>query len=68
VSTEAGDIIVICYQAMTGEDTADKEDLLHAVVNCRVHELVIMLYEELLVVTICKGSINPLTNQNPIYI
>jgi hypothetical protein len=49
---EAEDTVGICYQATTGEDTAGREDLLHAVVNYRVPELVIMLYEELLVVTI----------------
>jgi hypothetical protein len=44
------------YQTMTGEDTADWEDLVHAVVNCRVCESMIAL--ELLVVMICKWSIN----------
>jgi hypothetical protein len=38
-------------QTTTGEDKADCEDLLRAVVNCRVCELAIALY--LLVVTIC---------------
>jgi hypothetical protein len=36
VSTEAEDIVGICHQAMTGEDTANWEDLLRAVVNCGV--------------------------------
>jgi hypothetical protein len=31
------------YQATTGEDTADWEDLVHAVVNYKVCELVIAL-------------------------
>jgi hypothetical protein len=43
VSTEAEDIVGIRHQAMAGEDTADLEDLLHAVVNCRVFELAIEL-------------------------
>jgi hypothetical protein len=43
MSTEAEDIVVICHWAMTGEDTADWEDLVRAVVNCRVCELVIAL-------------------------
>jgi hypothetical protein len=41
VSMEAEDIVGICYQGTTGEDTADWEDLVHAVVNCRVCELAI---------------------------
>jgi hypothetical protein len=32
-----------CYQATTGEDTADWEDLVRAVVNCRECELTIAL-------------------------
>jgi hypothetical protein len=32
-----------CYQATTGEVTADREDLVCAVVNCRVCELVMAL-------------------------
>jgi hypothetical protein len=35
------------------------------VVNCRVCELATALY--LLVVTICKCSINPITDPNPVY-
>jgi hypothetical protein len=49
---------------MTGEDTADYGALVCAVVNCRVRELAIALY--LLVVTICKCSVNPITNPNPV--
>jgi hypothetical protein len=49
----------------TGEDTADWEKLVHAVVNCRVCELVRV--QQLLAVMICKCSINPTTNPNPIY-
>jgi hypothetical protein len=49
----------------TGEDTADWEELVCAVVNCRVCELVISLW--LLVVTFCGSSINPIINPNPIY-
>jgi hypothetical protein len=36
MSTEAEEVFGIRHQAMTGEDTADWEDLVHAVVNCRV--------------------------------
>jgi hypothetical protein len=36
VSTEAVDIAVIHHQATTGEDTADWEDSVCAVVNCNV--------------------------------
>jgi hypothetical protein len=43
VSTEADDIVEICHQATTGEDISDCEDLLRAVVNCRVCELAIEL-------------------------
>jgi hypothetical protein len=32
-----------CYQATTGEDTADWEGLVHAVVNCRMNELAMVL-------------------------
>jgi hypothetical protein len=53
------------YQATTGEDTADWEDLVRAVVNCRVCEIAITL--QLLVVTFRKSSINPITNSNPVY-
>jgi hypothetical protein len=52
------------YQATTDEDT-DWKGLVRAVVNCRVCELTIVL--QLLVVTICKWSINPVTNPNPVY-
>jgi hypothetical protein len=37
----AQDIVEICYQAMAGEYTADWEDLVHAVVNCKVCELAV---------------------------
>jgi hypothetical protein len=36
VSTEAEDIVGIRHQAMTGEYTADWEDIIFVVVNCRV--------------------------------
>jgi hypothetical protein len=52
VSTETEDFVQICHQATTGEDTSDWEDLVHAVVNCRLCELVIALY--LLVVSVQK--------------
>jgi hypothetical protein len=44
MSMEAEDIVGIHHQAMTGENTADWEDLVHAVVNCRVCELAMVLY------------------------
>jgi hypothetical protein len=53
-----------CYQAVTGEDTVDREGLVHAIANCRVCESVIAL--ELLVVMICKWLINSVTNPNTI--
>jgi hypothetical protein len=49
------------YQTTTGEDIEDWEVLVRAVVNCRVCELAIELL--FLVVTICKCSINPITDQ-----
>jgi hypothetical protein len=49
VSTEAEDIVGIRRQPTTGEDTANCEDIVSAVVNCRMCELGIALY--LLVVT-----------------
>jgi hypothetical protein len=41
MSTEAEDFVGIHHQATTGEDTADWEDLVYAVVKCRVCELAI---------------------------
>jgi hypothetical protein len=49
------------YQATTGEDTADWKDSVHVVVNYSVCELATAL--QLLVVTISKCSINPVTSQ-----
>jgi hypothetical protein len=43
VSTEAEDIAGIRHQATIGDDTADWEELVRAVVNCRVCELTIAL-------------------------
>jgi hypothetical protein len=43
VNTEAEDIVEIRHQATIGEETTDWEDLLNAVVNCRVCELAIAL-------------------------
>jgi hypothetical protein len=43
VSIEADDITGIHHQAVTGEDIADWEELVHAVVNCRACELAIVL-------------------------
>jgi hypothetical protein len=47
-----------------GEDAADY-DLVGTVVNCRVCELGITL--QLLTVTICKCSMNRVTNPTPTY-
>jgi hypothetical protein len=43
VNTEAENIVGIRYQATTGEDTADREDPVRAIVNCRVCGLAIAL-------------------------
>jgi hypothetical protein len=43
LSTEAEDIVGIRHQATTHEDTADCEELVLAVVNCRLCELALML-------------------------
>jgi hypothetical protein len=51
------------YQTTTGEHTADWEDLARIVINCTVCELTIAL--QLLVITIRKCSVNPITNPNP---
>jgi hypothetical protein len=48
----------------TSVKTADWEDLVRSVVNCKVYELAIVL--EWHVVTICKCSINPITSPNPV--
>jgi hypothetical protein len=48
-----------------GEDTADWEELLCAVVNCKLWELVTAL--ELILITIFKVSINPTTNPSYAY-
>jgi hypothetical protein len=53
------------YQAITGKDTTDWEDFVCAVVNCRLLELAIAL--QLLVITTCKCSINPVANPNSVY-
>jgi hypothetical protein len=62
--TEAEDNVRIRYEATTGEDTADWEKLSCAVVICKLYISVRLL--ELLVVTSCKISINPVTNPNPV--
>jgi hypothetical protein len=46
-------------------NTQQTEDLVRAVVNCRMCELVIAL--QLLLDTFYKGSINPITDLNPVY-
>jgi hypothetical protein len=50
-----------CYQATTGKDP---EGLVHAVMNCRVCELAIVL--QLIVVMVCKHPINLITHPNPV--
>jgi hypothetical protein len=67
VNTETEDIVGIRHQATTGEDTADSEDLVHDVVNCRLCELAIAL--QLLMVMSCvfKCLINTITNPIPVY-
>jgi hypothetical protein len=50
----------IRYQATTGEDTADGENMVRAVLNCRVRELAIEPWLRFLT------PINPLTNPNPV--
>jgi hypothetical protein len=65
VSTEAEDNVGIRHWAMTGEDTADWEALVRAEVNSGMCELATAL--QLHVVTICKCSINPITDTNPVY-
>jgi hypothetical protein len=62
--TEAGDIFGIRYQATTGEDTARWEDLVCTAVICKEYKSVRLL--DLLAVTRCKSSINPITNPNPV--
>jgi hypothetical protein len=47
------------YQVKAGEDTADSEGLVYALVNCRAYELATVI--QLLVVMTCKCSINPIT-------
>jgi hypothetical protein len=53
------------YQTTTGEDIADWENLVRAVVNCRMYALAIAL--QLHVVTICKCSVNPFTRPSHVY-
>jgi hypothetical protein len=55
------------YRATAGEDRRMKRLFARALLNCRVCESVIVL--QLLVVTSCvyKCSINPITNQYPVY-
>jgi hypothetical protein len=54
------------YQTTIGEDTADW-DLMRALVNYRVCAFAIALYSLLLLITMYKFSINPITNPNPVY-
>jgi hypothetical protein len=53
------------YQVTTGEDTADLEDLMHVIVNCKERELVIALWLPEVMSYMC--SVHPITNRNPIY-
>jgi hypothetical protein len=50
------------YRTTTDENTAEWEDSMRVIVNCRVCKLAIEL--EFLVVAICKWSINPIINSN----
>jgi hypothetical protein len=43
VSTEAENIVEFRHQATTDEDAADWEDIVRAVMNCRVCDLAIAL-------------------------
>jgi hypothetical protein len=54
------DIVGICHRVTPSEDT---EDIVRALVNCRVGGLAIAL--SLPVITSYKWSINPVTNPNP---
>jgi hypothetical protein len=56
------DIVVILYQATTG-DTGQWEDLLCAVVICKVYKSVRLL--DLLLFTSFMSSVNPITSPNP---
>jgi hypothetical protein len=60
VSTETYEIVGIRYQATIGADTADWEDLVRAVVNCKS-----VWISDYAIVTICKCSINPITESKP---
>jgi hypothetical protein len=65
VSMVAEDIVEIRHQATTCEETADWKDLACPLVNCRACELATAL--QILVVTICKRSVTPITDPNPVY-
>jgi hypothetical protein len=43
VSTEADNFAGVCHQATAGEDTAGWEELVRALVNCKVCEFAIAL-------------------------
>jgi hypothetical protein len=64
MSTETEEIFGIRYQATTGEDTARWEDLVCAAVICKEHKSVRLL--EVVVVTVSKSPVNPITNPNPL--
>jgi hypothetical protein len=69
VSMELENTVEIRHQATTSEDTANWEDVVRAVVNCSVCVCVCELAIELplRVVTICKCTVNLITNPNPTY-
>jgi hypothetical protein len=52
------------HQTTIGEDTVDWEDLLRSVVNFCV--CVCKLAIIFIIVTICKWSLNPIANSNPV--
>jgi hypothetical protein len=62
VDTQRKNVIGSRYQR-TGEVTADREDLLPFLVNCRACELAVVL--EFIAVTNLQKSINPNNNSKP---
>jgi hypothetical protein len=47
--------------ARTSENIANSEELVRVIVNCGMRELVAMI--QLILVTVYKNTINPITNQ-----
>jgi hypothetical protein len=59
---QSEEVVGIRYQATTGEDIADWEGLECVVMSCKLYKSVKLL--ELIVVSIYKCPINPITNRN----